>query len=671
MKNVQRKFLNILITTIFLLLIFTPVQAQDVLNNDDLTSLSLEDLMNVNVTSVSKKPQKLIDAASAIYVITQEDIRRSGATNIPDALRRVPGIQVAHINANTWAITSRGLNSFLSNKLLVLIDGRTVYTPLFSGVYWDVQDTLLEDIDRIEVIRGPGASLWGDNAVNGVINIITKQARETQGGLLSAGYGNEQQGFGNLRFGSKIGNDAYFRVYSKYFNRDNAVFASGREANDRWHSLRGGFRIDWDINNQDSLTVQGDIYGAKFGETVASAMLTPPFTNTISDDSEFAGWNVLTRWKHAFSGSSNLELQLYFDRREREGVTLREDRDTYDFDFQHRFKFGKRQDVLWGLGYRLTHDNIRNSFSISFNPDSRDMPLYSGFIHDEITLIEDKLRLTVGSKLSYNMFTGLEIQPNARLLWKPRERHSTWISMSRAVRTPSRAENDVRLNPTVLSTGTLLSSFGDHGFDSEVLYSYELGYRFAPSENLSVDLALYYNNYDKLLTLEPGMPYLETLPTPAHLVVPVIANNEMDGEVFGVEMAVDWRPVDWWHLKASYSYQQILMHLNKSSVDTISESVEGTTPHNQFFLRSSFDLPKNLELDLSPRYMDNLSSVKVDSYVELDARLSWKPFENLEMSLIGQNLLDNHHPEYIQSVIVETGSTEIERSVFAKIEWRF
>ncbi|MCP5005924.1 MAG: TonB-dependent receptor plug domain-containing protein, partial [Planctomycetes bacterium] len=460
MKNKQysqSKLKKNLVLTTFIVLLLTPVLTLDVLAKNDLTSLSLEDLMNIKVTSVSKRPQKLIDAASAIYVITQEDIRRSGATNIPDALRRVPGIQVAHINMNTWAITSRGLNSFLSNKLLVLMDGRSVYTPLFSGVYWDVQDTLLEDIDRIEVIRGPGASLWGDNAVNGVINIITKQAGDTQGGLLSTGYGNEQQGFGNLRYGNKIGNDAYFRVYSKYFNRDNAVDASGKKTNDSWHAQRGGFRIDWDIKKQDSLTVQGDIYDSKFGETAATVSLTSPFSNTINDDSKFAGWNVLTRWKHTFSEYSNFELQLYYDQTERESIKLREDRDTYDFDFQHRFKFGERQDVVWGLGYRLTHDNIRNSFDFSFNPDSRSMSLYSGFVHDEITLIEDKLRLTVGSKLSYNVFTGLEVQPNARLLWKPCERHSTWLSFSRAVRTPSRAENDIRINKEVLSSGALVS----------------------------------------------------------------------------------------------------------------------------------------------------------------------------------------------------------------------
>jgi iron complex outermembrane receptor protein len=675
-ENKLIRLRKILTVATFLVLLSTPVMAQDITDSDDLTSLSLEDLMNVSVTSVSKKPERLLDAASAIYVVTQEDIRRSGATNIPDALRRVPGIQVAQISANTWAITSRGLNSLFANKLLVLIDGRSVYTPLFSGVFWDVQDTLLEDIDRIEAIRGPGASLWGVNAVNGVINIITKKASDTQGGLLSTGYGNEQQGFGNLRYGSEIGNDAYFRVYSKYFNRDNSELPSGGKAHDRWHVLRGGFRIDWDVNNQDSLTVQGDIYDGTSNTTDTAATFTFPFTKTFNDDSDYDGWNVLSRWKRTFSEFSNIELQLYFDRTQRETAKFREDRDTFDVDFQHRFKFGKRHDAIWGLGYRLNHDNFRNSFSMSLTPDDRYMPLYSGFAQDEITLIEDKLRLTVGSKVSHNKFTGLEIQPNARLLWKPHERHSAWISFSRAVRTPSRAENDVRLNSLVIPGAFppfsgLVSQFGNDGLDAEELYAYELGYRFVPSENLSVDLAMYYNNYDKLLTIEPGTPAFETSPQPPHLLIPFIGENEMDGEIFGLELAVDWRPVDWWHLKASYSYQQIQMHLNKSSLDIISESAEGTTPHNQFFLRSSFDLPKKLELDLSPRYTDNLSFIKIDSYVELDARLAWKPFKNLEMSLIGQNLLDSHHPEFKQSVLVETGSTEIERSVFAKIEWKF
>jgi len=667
MKSMQNKFKKNLILTTFLVL-FTLVQVKDVLAQIDYTSLSLEDLMNINVTSVSKRPQKIIDAASAIYVITQEDIRRSGATSIPDALRRVPGIQVAQINTNTWAITSRGHNSFLSNKLLVLIDGRTVYTPIFSGVYWDMKDTLLKDIDRIEVIRGPGASLWGDNAVNGVINIITKHAGDTQGGLLSTGYGEEQQGFGNLRYGSMLGNDAYFRVYGKYFNRDNSVFTSGGKANDRWDMLRGGFRIDWDVNFQDSLTLQGDIYDGESGSTETFATLTSPYTNTINYESELAGWNVLTRWKHTFSESSNLELQLYFNRTERESAMLREDRDTYDLDFQHRFRFGNRQDIVWGVGYRFSQDNIRNSFSFTFDPETRSMPLYSGFVHDEITLIEDRLRLTVGSKFSHNIYTGLEVQPTARLLWKPRERHSVWTSWSRAVRTPSRGENDARLNSKfVPSRNTLAAIFSDHGYESEVVYSYELGYRFSPSENLSVDTALYYNNYDKYRTIELGTPFLES----THYVSPSTADNEAGLESFGAEVSVDLRPVDWWHLKASYSYQQILMHLNKSSSDTISETVEGTTPHNQFFLRSSFDLPWNTELDLSPRYADNLPALEVDSYVELDARLAWKPLKNLEISLIGQNLLDNNHSEYVQDSIISTGSIEIERSVFAKIEWKF
>ena len=307
--------------------------------------------------------------------------------------------------------------------------------------------------------------------------------------------------------------------------RAKAKKASGEKANDRWDTLRGGFRIDWDVDNQDSLIVQGDIYDGETESNASTPILTSPFKESFNDESEFAGWNVLTRWKRVFSDSSNMELQLYFDRTERESAMFREDRDTFDFDFQHRFKFGERHDIVWGLGYRLNHDDIRNTFSLSFNPDDRYMSLYSGFVQDEITLIEDKLLLTVGSKISYNKFTDSEIQPNARLLWKLHERHSAWISLSRAVRTPSRAENDVRSNSMVSASvpfPSLVSTFGSDGFDAEELYAYELGYRFIPSDSLSVDIALYYNNYDKLLTVEPGAFAVETTPQPTHFLIPFI-----------------------------------------------------------------------------------------------------------------------------------------------------
>ncbi len=679
MNRMHRKCKEIFISSMLLLLLNIPAFSQDVTEMLDFTNLSLEDLMNVNVTTVSKKPERLLNAASAIYVVTQEDIRRSGVTTIPDALRSVPGIQVARISANTWAITSRGLNSRFANKLLVLIDGRTVYTSLFSGVFWQVQDTLLEDVDRIEVIRGPGASLWGANAVNGVINIITKRAKDTQGGLLTTGYGDEEQGFGSLRYGGTIGSNAHFRVYAKYFNRDHAALPSGKDAKDSWDAVRGGFRIDWDCSDKDSLTLQGDIYNGVVGQSDTSLTSTFPFTKTSNIETEIAGSNVLTRWKRTFSESSNISLQVYFDRTEREIAEFRDDRDTFDVDFQHRVKIGTRHDTVWGLGYRLIHDEIRNSSTIIFDPDSHDMHLFSGFLQDEISLIKDQLRLTVGSKFEHNDFTGLEIQPNARLLWKPHERQSVWISFSRAVRTPSRAENDVRLNQLVFAPSKvspfipfdLVSSFGTSDLDAEKLYAYELGYRIIPSDNLLVDITMFYNNYDKLITIEPVMPYIEMAPQPPHFVIPNIGGNKMDGEVYGAELAIDWKPFDWWHLKASYTYIQIQMHLDQNSNDTISESAEGATPHHQVFLRSSFDLPKNLEFDISPRYTDNLPALKVDSYVTLNARLAWKPLENLEVSLVGQNLFDNHYPEFKQSVFVDTGSTEVERSVFGKIDWRF
>ncbi len=645
----------------------------------DLTTLTLEELMNIQITSVSKKPERLIDAASAIYVITQEDIRRSGVTNIPEVLRMVPGIQVARIDANKWAISARGLTGRFANKLLVLLDGRTVYTSLFSGVFWDVQDTLLEDIDRIEVIRGPGATLWGANAVNGVINIITKHTKDTQGGLLIAGYGDEERGFGGLRYGGKVGDDFYFRVYAKYFNRDDTVFTSGRDADDNWDVLRGGFRTDWKVSNQDSLTLQGDIYDGESGQTITVDTPTPPFIRTFDDEAEIAGGNVLGRWKHTFSEVSDMAFQLYFDRTEREDPVIGDNRNTFDVDFQHRFALGKKQDMVWGLGYRFTHDDIKNTFSISFDPESHDYHLFSAFVQDEITLLKDWLRLTVGSKFEYNDFTGLEIQPSARLLWKPHEQHSVWTAFSRAVRTPSRAENDVRVNQRVLFPSLLspflpfdlVSAFGSSDFESEKLYAYELGYRVIPLEDLAVDIALFYNDYDKLRTAEPRSPFLETIPEPSHLVFPLIGDNKMDGEIYGVELAVDWRPVDWWHITASYTYLQIQLHLDKDSGDIVSEVAEGESPHNQFFLRSSFDLPKDLEIDLMPRYTDNLPSQDVDSYVTLDARLSWKPFQNLEISVVGQNLFDNQHLEFKQELIVNTISTEVERSVYGKIEWRF
>ncbi len=631
-------------------------------SGSDLTELSLEDLMNIEVTSVSKKSQRLADAPAAVFVITQEDIRRSGVTSIPEALRMVPGLQVARINANTWAITARGFNGRFANKLLVLMDGRSVYTPIFSGVFWDVQDTLMEDIDRIEVIRGPGASLWGANAVNGVINIITKAARETQGGLVSAGGGTEERGFGSVRYGDSLGESAHYRMYAKYLNRDSSVDAFGKEGKDDWDMLRGGFRMDWDASDRNLLTVQGDIYRGDSSGELTEFFPTFPFISTIEDKSINSGGNILAKWKHTISNTSDTELKFYYDREQRDTFYV----NTVDLDFQHRFMPFERHEIIWGLGYRYINDKFENRFSFFFEPQSRSVDLFSGFVQDEITLFPDKLRLTVGSKFEHNDFTGFEIQPNARILWTPAEDHSVWAAVSRAVRTPSLGEEDARaingvVFPNTLFPGspvTFVTLNGTRDFESEALIAYEAGYRFQPIEGLSTDISVFYNDYDNLRTIEPIDPFTFT------------AGNNMKGETYGVELAADWRPCDWWRLQGAYTYLQMALKLDADSRDTQSKMAEDEIPHHQASLRSSVELPANLELDLWLRYVDELSAQEVDDYLTLDMRVGWKPIKNLEVSLVGQNLLENHHPEF-RPEILGVPPAEIERGVYGKITWGF
>ena len=640
----------------------------------DLTELSLEELMNIRVTSVSRKTERLSRAAGAIHVITQDDLRRAGVTSLPEALRLAPGMEVARVDAHTWGITSRGFNDVFANKLLVMIDGRSMYTPLFSGVFWDMQDTLLEDLERIEIIRGPGAALWGANAVNGVINIITRRAKDTQGVLLAGGGGTEERGFGNVRYGGTLGGDAHFRVYAKYFNRDESALPSGAEADDAWQVARSGFRMDWDASERNTLTLAGDLSTGTLAQSFLLATLTPPFQQTAHDDLNIRGGNLLARWSHTFSDASDIRLQFYYDHTVRDTLIFKENRDNYDVDFQ----LGRRQDIIWGLGYRLTSDDVGNSFSVALNPQSRTTRLLSAFAQDEITLLPNQLYLTLGSKFEQNDFTGFEIQPRARLSWTPSDWQTIWAAISRAVRTPSRAEDDIRLSQQVLPPGRVFPGappavtvfFGNRGFDSEKMLAYELGYRVQPHEQVTLDLATFYNAYDHLRSLEPGTPFLETSPAPAHLVIPFSVANKLKGETYGVELSGLWQVAEWWRLRGLYSFLQIQLRKDQSSQDTISEGAEGNSPHHQFSLRSSMDLPGRLELDLAFRYVDRLPSLRIPSYSTLDVRVGWKITRGLEAAIVAQNLLDHRHPEFRPSFI-GTQFTEIQRAVYTKLTWRF
>jgi len=635
----------------------------------ELATMSLEDLSNLRVSSVSKHDERITDAPAAIFVLTGEDIRRSGFTSIPEALRMAPGLEVARLDSHNWAITARGFNDLYADKLLVLIDGRSVYTPLFSGVYWDVQDTFMEDIDRIEVIRGPGATMWGANAVNGVINIITKSSKDTQGGLLVGGFGTEEQGFAGVRYGGSINDALFYRVYAKVFNRDDSALPSGARNNDDWQSLRGGFRFDYEPSAQNLFTLQGDAYYTEENQTFF--LFTPaPGEETHPSRIYTHGANILGRWTHSFTSESELKLQSYYDRTSRHLDWFDEIRDTADIELQYRLQIGDYQNLQAGIGYRYSDShNLKSNFTLSYFPLKRETHIFNTFLQDDISIVKDRLHLTLGSKFEHNDFTGWEIQPSARLLWTPHHKYSFWAAVSRAVRTPSQADLDARIASSILpgTPPTLVTLQGNPDFRSEILLAYELGYRVQPHRRVSADLALFYNDYDRLRSFEPGATDLSAFP--AYVGVPLIFANELHGHTMGGELAVNFQATDWWQWRASYSY--IKMHLEREpgSQDTVSSMDGDFSPQHQVAFRSLMDLPWNFQFDTMVRYVDTLRG-GIPSYVGLDLRLGWRPRRNLDISIVAQNLLDDRHPEFGPAVI-RTPVAEIERAVYGKVTFGF
>lgn len=660
--------------------------------NADLTTVDLEDLMKMEITSVSRKAEKLSDAASAIFVITQEDIRRSGATSIPEVLRLSPGLEVARQDAHTWAISSRGFNDEFASKLLVLVDGRTVYTPLVASVNWDVQDYPLEDIDRIEVIRGPGATVWGANAVNGVINITTKSAKQTQGLLVTAGGGLEDRGFGTLRYGGQIGENAFYRVYGKFHDRDSSELRGGGDANDSWWMSRGGFRLDWTPNDPNIFTLQGDIYDGELGQTIGVPLAVPPSIVSLTDEVETTGGNLLGRWTHTFSAESELALKLYYDYQDRDRVVYAEKRNTFDFDLQHRFQLGERNEFVWGLGYNLSSDSIDNTPYVSFDPDERTTVVYSAFLQDEISVIQDRLRLTLGSKIEHNDYTGWELQPSGRLSLNITERQTSWLAVSRAVSTPARAEDDMTLNRYLFPAGStppgapgpipapmLLALRGSRDMDSKELLAFEWGYRIQPYDKVSLDLATFYNIYDKERSLEAGAPDFSNMPN--YIVQPFIINNLIEGETYGFELASTWQATDWWRIRANYTFWKLNLHREPGSTDPLNEAAEMDSPEHQIGIRSHMDLPHKIEFDTGLRYVSSLDmrrrfvaapgeDLEIPGYLVGDVRIGWRPNHNWELSVVGQNLFDKEHQEFAPSFL-GTQETLVESSVYAKVTFRY
>jgi iron complex outermembrane receptor protein len=604
----------------------------------ELKKLPIESLYDLEVWSASKKEEKLSYVPAAMHVITQEDIRRSGVTSIPEALRLAEGLDVARIDSHTWAVSARGFNSTTANKLQVLMDGRVLYTPLYSGVFWDVQDTLLEDIDRIEVIRGPGATVWGANAVNGVINIITKPAKQTQGWFVEGGGGTEERGFGAAQYGGKLADKVYYRVYGKYFNRDDSVFPNGDPAGDAWQMGRGGAALEWDPTERDNLTLRTAGY---VGDERQS------FTNNHVN-----GSYALGRWTRSLYEGSSVQVETYYDRTFRDvPLSFKETRDTYDVDFQHRFPLWERQDVVWGAAYFLTADRVGNGALISWDPSHRASQLYSGFIQDEIALVRERLALTLGSKFEHNDYSGFEIQPSIRLAWTPTTNQTIWGAISRAVRSPARLESDIRIQAGPISL------LGNPDFESEKVTAFEVGYRLQPHRQISIDIATFYNLYDDLRSIDGFFPG-QTL----------VLANDLKGESRGVELGLNYQMLDWWRWNAGYTFLDEHIHRKAGTPDPMLGPPEFNDPSHQFFLRSYMDLPQNFEFDWDVRYVHELPAPHVPSYIVGDARLGWRPTQNWEVSIVGQNLFQGQHIEFASGSALPR---EIEQSVYGKITWRY
>jgi iron complex outermembrane receptor protein len=625
----------------------------------------LEELLETEINSLGRKKQKLFNTPAAAYVITDEDIQRLGAQSIPEALRIVPGMHIGQISRSRWSVSSRGLLGEYNNNLLVLQDGRMLYDPAFGGTVWDMHDTILEDVSRIEVIRGPGGSLWGANGTNGIISIQTKTAWDTQGWLIKGGYGTEDNGWGQVRYGDTLSDDAAFRVYAKWFDRDGFVDPMGDDTHDDWDAFRAGFRMDWDIDKDNMLTVQGDYFSGHAEATSVLGQLTPPYQSVRDGTTHISSADILARWTRDLGPGSELQLQVYYDHVTRSLEVFEQDRNTVDMDFQHSLRVGDRHSFIWGLGYRATWDDLTGSV-LSFDPGKRLVNVYSTFAQFTAELAEnERLTLELGSKFEFNDHSGFEIQPSARLAWKPNEDHTVWAAITRAVRTPSRADHDIRFELGVVPPAgpvppVLIVLDGNGKLRSQEVIAFELGYRVRPTSSLTLDATAFYNIYDDLPSYSQISNELVLSPTGPFVISSVSATNGQKGEFFGAELAFRWTVTPCWRLAGSYSFLQGNLQ-ETANIESV--------PAHQFNLRSYWDITDSLQLDTSIYYVDNISAVNSPSYIRWDAQVTWHPTEFMSLAVGVQNILDSQHFEMPSEF--GTPPVEIERMGYVTLEFRF
>ena len=626
----------------------------------DLRRLSLEELMQVEVTTVSRTAQAGTVAPAAVFVITQEDIRRAGVTSIVEALRLAPGVHVARIDANKWAVGIRGFPDRLSRSMLVMIDGRAVYSPLFAGTYWEVQDTFLPDVERIEVIRGPGGTLWGANAVNGIINIITKSAAATRGGVMDAGVGSSDRVGMGFRYGGAIGGRTHYRAYAKFYDR--GPFADGRDFDDS-RMGQAGFRVDRAAGAGRSLTVQGDLYVGEAGQQSQLTTYAPPALRSLDGDAELAGGNLLARWV-----LPRARLQAFYDRTSRREPTFRELRDTFDVDFQHSLVRGRRHELLWGAGFRLSAGAIESVETQRFLPDDRTDTLLTAFVQDEIVVSRERLRLTFGAKFEHNDYSGFEAQPSGRLVWTPDAEQAVVVSVTRAVRTPSRVEHDFERTALLDPRQPLfLRLQPNKTFVPEKLVAYEAGYRVRPARRLYLTASAFFNHVTDILSTEAGPIFVEPSPPPPHRVLPIVFANGLHGHTHGLEATADLRVASWLRWTAAYSYLRVELSRDADSRDSSQERRgENLSPRNQLVTQASFDLPGGWEVDWLLRSVGELRTFGVPTYTTFDVRVGYRVNDRLDISIIGRDL---HHERHLEFPGGGAGNVEVPRSVFARAIW--
>jgi iron complex outermembrane receptor protein len=637
----------------------------------DLTSYSIEDLMRLEVTSVSKKERPIGTSPAAVFVLTSEDIRRSGLTSVPELLRLVPGLHVARIDGSKWAVTARGFNGRFANKLLVLVDGRTVYSPLHSGVYWDEVDLPLEDVERIEVIRGPGATMWGANAVNGVINVITKPSGSTPGTRVSLSAGSEERLAASVRYGGSVGDGLSWRVWGKAFDRGPLARADGESAHDGWRMARSGFRADYRATEADELTLQGDLHTGSEDQTSATPMLTPPYRHPFDERAEVGGRNVVGRWTRTHSSHSETSLQVFADHTSRREVLLDHVRHTLDVDFQHRQSPAARHDLVWGFGYRNGHSHLTGSDRVRFGDSDRRERIVSAFAEDEIGIVPERLTLTLGMKVERNPYTGFQLQPNVRALWALSARQSIWSAVTRGVRPPSLFEKDasvdVAVAPGPQGLPVVLTVVGQGTPEAEELWATEVGYRRQWS-TVSLDVTAFHNHYDHLLSLTPGTPGFVSAAVP-FIRAPYLVDDKLRGRAYGAETWATWRARPGWTLTAGYTFLDLALTSNGSEQELRFEDSEDDSPRHQLMLRSLVSFGRRWEADASIHGLGSSDAGRVPAHARVDLRAGYKVSDRLTLSLAGLNLLGTSSPEFLSVFNEEV--TQPRRAVALRTTWVF